>query len=107
MANLKSSKKDSRRSNKRRAFNTGVKSALKTYVKKAKKAIGTETAVPTLAKAISAIDKAVQGDTIHPNQAARRKSRLMKAANAGAVAQEATKPASKPAAKKAVAKGAK
>ena len=112
MANLKSSKKDVRRSNKRRDFNTGIKSAIKTYIKKAKKALGSETAAPTLSKAISAIDKAAQGGTIHKNQAARRKSRLMKAANAGAPAVEvATKPAAKsaakPAAKKAAAKGAK
>lgn len=81
MANLKSSKKDIKRSRKRAEFATGVKSALKTYIKKAKKATGEDTPVAAT-RAIKALDKAVSAGVIHKNQAARRKSRLMKVVNA-------------------------
>ena len=87
MANTKSSKKDMRRSAKKRIRNTGVKSALKTYVKKVRvaatsgEADATKTALTT---AISALDKAAQRGIIHKNQAARRKSRIAKAANKAA-----------------------
>ena len=89
MANLKSSKKDIRRSTKRRLVNTGVKSALKTYLKKIKKATTPETASAALTVACKAIDKAAQNRTIHKNQAARRKSRAAKAGNKVAAAAKA------------------
>lgn len=79
MANLKSSKKDLRRIAKRRMRNLSTKSALKTFVKKARAAAGSEIEAPTLTVAVKALDKAAQKGIIHPNQAARRKSRLMKA----------------------------
>ena len=81
MANLKSSKKDIRRSTKKRLQNQGVKTALKTYVKKVKKAASGEDAKVALVGAVKAIDKAVQNGVIHKNQGARRKSRAAKAAN--------------------------
>ncbi len=84
MANLKSSKKDIRRITKRRARNLSAKTALKTYVKKARKAgeSGQETAVTAAASAVQKFfDKAAQKGILHPNQAARRKSRAMKAAH--------------------------
>ncbi len=68
-----------RRIAKRRAQNTSIKSALKTYVKKARSAAGGEQAPEALRQAIKALDKAVQNGAIHKNQAARRKSRLAKA----------------------------
>lgn len=83
MANLKSSKKDLRRSAKRREKNTSTKSALKTHVKKVRVAIQAADPAATeanLSKAVSALDKAVQNGVIHKNQAARRKSRIAKAA---------------------------
>ena len=89
MANTKSSKKDLRRSAKRRVRNTAVKSALKTYVKKVRVAAASGDAAkttPVLVKAISALDKAAQQGIIHKNQAARRKSRIAKAANKVAAA---------------------
>ena len=82
MANLKSSKKDIRRSTKAREKNTGMKSAIKTFIKKTKKAAeaGDKTAtVAAMTIAVKSIDKAVQKGVIHKNQAARRKSRLAKA----------------------------
>ena len=83
MANTKSSKKDIKRSEKRRIQNQSVKTALKTYVKKARVASagGDETVTATsLSAAYKALDKAVQNGVIHKNQAARRKSRIAKAA---------------------------
>lgn len=81
MANLKSSKKDILRSEKRRAFAQGVKTSLKTYVKKVKKASTPEDAKAAMTVAAKALDKAAQSGIIHKNQAARRKSRAAKAAN--------------------------
>jgi len=113
MANIKAMKKDLKRNAKARAVNVGVKSSLKTYVKKVRVASAagdaekTATAVVSVAKAL---DKAAAKGIIHKNQAARRKSRAMKAANkvasvapaAAPVAKAA--PKAKPAAKKATAK---
>src|SRR4051812_31957268 len=75
----------------RRARNRPIRSALKTYVKKARVAIEgtTEDAADTVKAAIRALDKAVNKGIIHRNNAARRKSRLMKhlnGTNAGATA---------------------
>lgn len=82
MANLKSSKKDIKRIAKRTLVNKSVKSSLKTYVKKAKAAAGdAEKGEAALSTAVKALDKAAQRGIIHKKQAARRKSRLMKAAN--------------------------
>ena len=84
MANLKSSKKDIRRSTKAREKNTAIKSALKTFIKKTRKAADTGDKGKTqeaLAVAVKSIDKAAQKGVLHKNQAARRKSRLAKAAN--------------------------
>lgn len=82
MANLKSSKKDIRRSAKRRATNLGTKSALKTYIKKVRQAPTPEDAQKALLLVTKSLDKAAQKGIIHKNQAARRKSRAAKAANA-------------------------
>lgn len=81
MANLKSSKKDIKRSEKRRMKNQSAKSALKTYIKRVRVAATTEDAQKAMVTAQSFIDKAAQNGVIHKNQAARRKSRAAKAAN--------------------------
>jgi small subunit ribosomal protein S20 len=83
MANTKSSKKDLRRSAKRRERNLAMRSALKTYVKKTKQAVAAGDVPSTgeaLKLAVKNLDKAVQRGIIHKNQAARRKSRIAKAA---------------------------
>lgn len=93
MANTKSSKKDLRRIVKRRARNLTTKSALKTYVKKVRVAsAGTDEKATqaALVQAVSALDKAAQRGIIHKNQAARRKSRIAKAANKAKAAAEAS-----------------
>jgi len=92
MANTKSSKKDLRRIVKRRARNLGTRSGLKTFVKKVRVAAATGEAAATqsaLVSAVSALDKAAQRGIIHKNQAARRKSRIAKAANKAAAAAKA------------------
>lgn len=84
MANLKSSKKDIRRSTKAREKNTAIKSSIKTFIKKSKKAADTGDKATTAAAvtlAMKGLDKAAQKGVIHKNQAARRKSRLAKATN--------------------------
>lgn len=81
MANTKSSKKDLRRSAKRRERNLATKSALKTYVKKTRQAIDTgdvPASEEALNTAMKMLDKAAQRGIIHKNQAARRKSRIAK-----------------------------
>jgi small subunit ribosomal protein S20 len=83
MPNIKSVIKDVKRSRLRQLRNQAVKSAIKTYVKKANTAIaGAEAAEvnASVSKTISVIDKAWKHGIIHKNAAARRKSRLMKRA---------------------------
>lgn len=84
MANKRSSKKDLRRTAKRTVRNRAVRTALKTYVKKVRTAATAGDAEVTQGAVVVAqkmLDKAVQRGVIHKNQAARRKSRIMKAAN--------------------------
>ncbi len=68
-----------------RLRNTAVKSEVKTRIKQAKAAIETGTdAAAGAVVAISSLDKAARKGIIHPNKAARLKSRLMKRLNAAA-----------------------
>lgn len=111
MANLKSSKKDVRRAAVKAAANKGVRTSLKTYVKKVRVATEAEDAAATaeaLQAAVRNIDKAVQRGIIHKNQAARRKSRIAKAAAVVTKGQAAPKKAAaaKAAPKAATAKAA-
>jgi small subunit ribosomal protein S20 len=79
MANLKSSKKDIRRIEKRTERNRSAKSALKTYVKKVRKAVeagDSDSAQAAMVTAAKFLDKAAAKGIIHKNQAARRKSRI-------------------------------
>lgn len=85
MPNIKSMKKDVRRNAKRRARNQSLRSALKTYVKKLR--LVAQTGTPEEVAAAERLvqkwmDKAAQRGVIHKNQAARRKSRAIKAAKA-------------------------
>jgi small subunit ribosomal protein S20 len=81
LANIKSQIKRNRQNEKRRVRNRVYRGAARTAVKKAQVAIETGKPVESKAaviEAISALDKAAQEGTIHKNNAARRKSRLMK-----------------------------
>ena len=90
-------KKRVRQSERRHAILGPRRNAAKTYVKTAM-ALSTSTDAEAVqaavVDAVSALDKAAKVGAIHPNAAARRKSRLMKALNAAA-----QKPAAAPAAK--------
>ena len=84
MATTKSAKKAARVSLRKRAQNKPVRTALKTYISTAVKTIkgqALDTAQAATIKAISALDKAAVKGIIHPNNAARRKSRLVKKLN--------------------------
>ena len=81
MANIKSQIKRNRQNERRRLANRVVRGKTRTLVAKAKAAMnaGTqETSVEALKIAIIALDKAAQQGVVHKNNAARRKSRLMK-----------------------------
>ena len=86
MPNIKSVKKDVIKSRKNHLRNISAKSAMKTFIKKARTVVdATEyeaaPAVEAVRLAVKAIDKTSERGIIHKNQAARRKSRLMKYAN--------------------------
>ena len=83
MPNIKSVKKDVKRSKMLHNKNIAVKSRIKTFIKNAKTVIaaGDETANKSISAAESVIDRAAEKGIIHKNAAARRKSRLMRAAN--------------------------
>ena len=84
MPNIKSVIKDVKKSRQNHLRNISAKSAMKTFIKKAKATItgGDATAIAeSLSKTISVIDKTAERGIIHKNAAARRKSRLMKRAN--------------------------
>lgn len=81
MANIKSQIKRNKQNEKRRLRNRVFVGAARTYVKKARLALAEgskEDALQATKQAISALDKAAEKGMIHKNNAARRKSRLMK-----------------------------
>ena len=81
MANIKSQIKRNRQNEKRRIKNRVYRGAARTAVKKSRAAFGTNSLEPSKAavlEAISLLDKAAQKGVLHKNNAARRKSRLMK-----------------------------
>ncbi len=86
MANIKSQIKRNRSNEKRRVRNLGVRSELKTRIKKASTAVATDAddAPEAVRLAQKRLDKAAAKGRIHKNQAARRTSRLMKKAGATA-----------------------
>lgn len=89
MANNKSAEKRVQISEMNRLRNKSYKSAVKTLMKKYLEAVGQYAANPSAetlqvaterqAKAYSKIDKAVKQGILHPNNGARKKSRLAKA----------------------------
>ena len=91
MANLRSAIRDIRKSRKRAERNQSVKSAIKTFVKKARASIaaGDENAMQVLSDTSSLLDKAAKRNIIHKNAANRKKSRLAKRLNAARAAETA------------------
>jgi small subunit ribosomal protein S20 len=82
VANIKSQIKRNRQNEERRVRNKAVRSELKTRTKSAVTAVGTEDEEAALRLAIKRIDKSASAGVIHKNQAANRKSRLMRRVNA-------------------------
>jgi small subunit ribosomal protein S20 len=80
VANIKSQIKRNRQNEKLRVRNKGVRSEIKTRVKQVERAAdeGSEDTAEALRLAVKRIDKAAAKGVIHKNQAANRKSRLMK-----------------------------
>ena len=83
MANIKSQKKRIITNAKRAERNKAVKSELKTRIKNAQTTIGTDDNAEAVRLAVKRIDMAATKGIIHPNAAARKKSRLMHKVNAG------------------------
>jgi small subunit ribosomal protein S20 len=84
MANIKSQIKRNRQNAKRQERNKAVRTALKTSTKKVRSAVsaGDTEAVERAREAAQALDKAASRGIVHKRTAARRKSRLARAANA-------------------------
>lgn len=83
MANKKHSEKAARQSVKHQEINRIYRSGARTAVRKARLAISSgEDAATAVKEAMSVLDRAAAKGVIHKNNAARRKSRLMKAMNA-------------------------
>ncbi|MGB9673269.1 MAG: 30S ribosomal protein S20 [Anaerolineales bacterium] len=81
MANIKSQIKRNRQNEKRRLRNRYFSGRARTFVKKARRSMesgGLDQARQTVLQAVSALDKAAEKGVLHKNNAARRKSRLMK-----------------------------
>ncbi|HEY3345956.1 MAG TPA: 30S ribosomal protein S20 [Anaerolineaceae bacterium] len=81
MANIKSQIKRNKQNEKQRLRNRVYRGRARTFIMKARTAVATgnvENAAAATIEAISALDKAAQKGVLHKNNAARRKSRLMK-----------------------------
>jgi small subunit ribosomal protein S20 len=81
VANIRSQIKRNRQNEKRRLRNKAVRSELKTRIKTAEQALGAgaaEDAETALRQAVKRLDMAAAKGVIHKNQAANRKSRLMR-----------------------------
>ena len=81
MANIKSAIKRNKQNEKKRVRNRVYRGRARTFIAKAQVEIASgekETAKSAVLVAISALDKAAQKGVIHKNNAARRKSRLVK-----------------------------
>jgi len=84
LANIKSQIKRNRQNEKRRVHNRVFRGKARTLIAKAQTAIESgsqDTAADAVKLAISSLDKAAEKGVIHRNNAARRKSRLMKRLN--------------------------
>ncbi len=92
MPNTKSAIKMVRVAERRRLRNRAVRSSVRTYVRKAERAIVTvaDDTLEAVKTAIRALDKAATKGVIHRNNASRRKSRLMKKYNGALQAASAT-----------------
>ena len=85
MANIKSQIKRNKQNEKRRLRNRLYVGKARTFSKRARVALSSndaDNAAEVTRQAISALDQAAEKGILHKNNAARRKSRLMKRLNA-------------------------
>lgn len=104
MTHSRSAEKRVRQAERRRVRNRSIRGATRTQIRKALPLIEesrVEEAQTAVREAVSALDKAAEKGVIHPNNAARRKSRLMLKLNSAtaAAAVVQAQPAAKPARK--------
>ncbi len=80
MANTKSAKKRVRQNSRRRLRNARVRTRARSSVRSARRAVdgGEATSPDAVQSAIQELDRAASRGVIHPNNAARRKSRLQR-----------------------------
>jgi small subunit ribosomal protein S20 len=110
LPNIKSAEKMVRVTERKRLRNKSVRTMCKTSITKAERLIflgDLGAAQEAVAVAITSLDKAAEKGIIHPNNAARRKSRLMKKFNQLQAQAPTSAPAAKPKAAKPEAKAAK
>jgi len=84
LTSKKSAQKSAKLMQKKAQRNKPIRSSVKTTITKARKLIlqkDLDAAQEAVKQATVALDKAVQKGVLHPNNAARRKSRLMKQLN--------------------------
>jgi small subunit ribosomal protein S20 len=84
LTSKKSAQKSAKLMQKKAQRNKPIRSSVKTTITKARKLIlqkDLDAAQEAVKQAAVALDKAVQKGVLHPNNAARRKSRLMKQLN--------------------------
>jgi len=89
LTHSRSAEKRVRQAERRRVRNRSVRGATRTQIRTALPLIGEgriEEAQTAVREAVSALDKAAEKGVIHPNNAARRKSRLMLKLNSATVA---------------------
>ncbi len=100
MSTSGSVQKAARVAERKRSHNRSIRSTVKTSITKAEKLISSreaESARAAVVAAISALDKAVVKGVIHPNNAARHKSRLMKKLQSLGTESPGTEPVDEPA----------
>jgi len=84
LPNTRSARKQVRASERKRLRNKSIQSLCKTNITRAERLIFSgelELAQEAVVAAIGSLDRAAEKGVIHPNNAARRKSRLMKKLN--------------------------
>lgn len=94
MPKSSSAEKAERTAERKHLRNRSLKSATKTHLTQAVKLIASnqlDDAQKAVADAVSALDRDVKKGVIHPNTAARRKSRLMKKLNQAKLSGTATR----------------
>lgn len=97
MAKAKTSQKNVQLTEKRRLRNKSITTLCKTNITKAEKLIFSgelDSAQAAVLAAVSSLDKAVEKGVLHPNNAARRKARLLNKLNSALAASSGKKTAS-------------